>query len=154
TPSENALAQFDAEIGWTYVPSRSHLRTFGSDRRLVPIHFDAIGARVASPDAVADPASPTAVFVRCSYTFGHGLPYAETFVGRLAADRGFPLQAVNLGVQGYGTDQALLLLKRQFARWNVRAVVYTFLEDHVTRNDNDDRRLLFPDATFLGTKPL
>lgn len=154
TPSENALARFDPEIGWTYIPDRSHLRPFGRERRMVPIHFDSIGARVASPGAAAAPGAPTVVLVGCSYTFGHGLPYEETFAGRLAADRAFPFQVVNLGVQGYGTDQALLLLRRHFDRWNVRAVVYTFLEDHAARNDNDDRRLLYPDGRFLGTKPL
>ena len=154
TPSENALAQFDPEIGWTYIPDRSHLRPFGSDRRQVAIHFDAIGARVASPGQISDPAAPTVLLVGCSYTFGHGLPYEETFAGRMAATPAFPLQVVNLGVQGYGTDQALLWLQRNFARFNVKAVVYTFLEDHVTRNANDDRRLLYPDARFLATKPL
>ena len=154
TPSENALAQFDPEIGWTYIPSRSHVRAFGSDRRQVAIHFDAAGARVASPDDVSDPKAPTVLLVGCSYTFGHGLPFEETFAGRLAATPAFPFQVVNLGVQGYGTDQALLWLERNFARLNVKVVVYTFLEDHVTRNANDDRRLLYPDARFLATKPL
>lgn len=154
TPSENALAQFDPEIGWTYIPGRSHVRTFGRDRRQVAIHFDSIGARVPSPGQISDPAAPTVLLVGCSYTFGHGLPYEETFAGRMAADPSFPLQVVNLGVQGYGTDQALLWLERNFARWNVKAVVYTFLEDHVTRNANDDRRLLYPDARFIATKPL
>jgi hypothetical protein len=109
---------------------------------------------VASPGQLSDPAAPTVLLVGCSYTFGHGLPYEETFAGRMAATPALPLQVVNFGVQGYGTDQALLWLERNYARFNVKAVVYTFLEDHVSRNANDDRRLLYPDARFLATKPL
>jgi hypothetical protein len=60
---------------------------------------------------------------------------------------------VNLGVQGYGTDQSWLLLQRYAAAFDLKAVVYTFITDHITRNDNHDRRLLHPDARFLGTKP-
>ena len=33
-------------------------------------------------------------------------------------------------------------------------VVYTFIEEHIRRNGNYDRRLLLPSAKFLGTKPL
>lgn len=153
TPTENAMAQFDPERGWSYIPGRSYVRAFGSDRRPVAIHFDSMGARVASAEGTRDPDRPTVFFVGGSYTMGHGLPYEETFVGRLDGDPAFPFQVVNLGVQGYGTDQALLLLERYLDRFRCAAVVYTFIDDHVLRNANDDRRLIIPYARFLGTKP-
>ena len=64
-----------------------------------------------------------------------------------------PYQMVNLGVQAYGTDQALIRLERHFDEFDTRAVVYTFIAAHLQRNDNDDRRLLYPTARFLSTKP-
>lgn len=154
SPSESALARFDAELGWTYVPDHSAVQRFGSAERPVAMHFDAIGARVRAPGVVRDPAAPTLLLVGCSTTMGHGLPYEETFAGRLEDTPGFPYQVVNLGVQAYGTDQALLMLKRQFDRFDTRAVVYGFVGAHVRRNANADRRLLFPRARFVGTKPL
>jgi hypothetical protein len=153
-PSENAMAQFDADLGWSYVPERTHEGSFGSEARRVSIRFDALGSRVGEEGAVREPARPTVLFIGCSYTMGHGLPYEETFAGRLAADPTFPFQVVNLGVQGYGTDQALLMLQRHLDRFPVAAVVYTFIEDHVPRNHNDDRRLMIPGGKFLGTKPM
>ena len=153
-PSENALARFDPELGWSYIPGRSHTQAFGASHREVSMHFDALGARVGRPGVVHDPTRATVLFVGDSYTMGHGLPYEETFVGRLDGDPGFALQVVNLGVQAYGTDQALLLLERQIGHFRTVAVVYTFIADHVLRNGNDDRRLLIPTARFLGTKPL
>ena len=153
TPMEYRISRFDPELGWTYLPGLATTQQFGSAGREVPIYFDDIGSRVPTAGTRRDPRAPTAIFVGCSYTFGHGVPYEETFAGRLAAQPGFPFQVVNLGVQGYGTDQALLILKRYFHRFNTKVVVYTFLLDHVKRNENSDRRFLFPKARFPGTKP-
>lgn len=61
---------------------------------------------------------------------------------------------MNLGVEAYGTDQALIRLKRHFDKFDTKVVVYTFIMDHVNRNSNYDRRELFQNARFKGTKPL
>jgi hypothetical protein len=153
TPSENAMARFDPELGWSYIPNQSVTQNFGSEGRPVTMNLNEIGARVGDPGRHFNSTSPTVLFVGDSYTFGHGVTYEESFVGQFEAKSGLPFQVVNLGVQGYGTDQALLDLKRRFENFNTKAVVYTFLIDHVRRNDNADRRLLYRDAKFLGTKP-
>ena len=154
TPSENATAQFDPEIGWSSMPNHSATEQVGSARRQVSVHFNDIGARVAAADYRHDPSLPTAIFVGGSVTMGHGVTYEESFPGQLDSMPEFTVQVINLGVQGYGTDQALLLLKRIAPRFNTRIVVYTFICDHVRRNANPDRRLLYPHLRFLGTKPL
>jgi hypothetical protein len=152
-PSETAMARFDPDLGWSYIPARSYVQEFGTERRPVAMHFDGLGARVGAPEGSRDPALPTLLFVGDSYTMGHALPYEETFVGLLDADAEVPYQIVNLGVQGYGTDQALLRLERVIGLFDARLVVYTFIDDHVLRNAGDDRRLVIPYARFLGTKP-
>ena len=144
----------DAELGWTYIPNQSVVQEFGADHRKIAMHFDDMGSRVGAPGVRHDAAKPSILFVGCSFTMGHGVAYEDSFVGRLEAMPDFRLQAVNLGVQGYGTDQSLLMLKRQFARFPTRAVVYTLIDDHVNRNQNYDRRMLLPKLRFLGTKPL
>lgn len=151
---ENPLARFDAELGWSYIPNQSLTEEFGFQHRKVPLYFDNLGCRVRKPGDRADRSAPTVLFVGDSFTFGHGVTYEESFVGRLASMPDFPLQAVNFGVQGYGTDQSLLLLKRQFKNFNTKAVVYTFIPEHINRNAYDDRRIIHPSSLFLGTKPL
>ena len=153
TPAEYRISRFDPDLGWSYLPNLSTVERFGSAGRPVAIYTDATGNRVPAPDTRPNPAAPTALFVGCSYTFGHGLPFEETFVGRLASIPGLPLQVVNLGVQGYGTDQSLLSLEQVLPKFNTKVVIYTFLLDHVKRNDNADRRFIFPKARFPGTKP-
>jgi hypothetical protein len=153
TPSETALARFDPELGWSYIPNQSVTQEFGTDRRMVSMYFDDLGCRVRKPGDRADRAAPTALFVGGSYPFGHGLPYEDSFVGRLASMPDFPFSVVNLGVQAYGTDQSLLLLKRQFNKFNTKLVVYTFTSGEVIRNELYDRRIQQPHGVFVGTKP-
>lgn len=152
TPTENAVARFDEELGWSYLPNTS--KTQSSPHYSVQVHFDKDGIRVPSPEFEFEYSRPSVLFIGGSFTMGHGLPYHESFVGQFGSRPDVPYQAVNLGVQGYGSDQALLALKRFLPKFNTRIVVYTFMWGHITRNGNYDRRLLHPDAKFLGTKPL
>ena len=153
-PPANVAATFDPELGWAYLPNHSVVSSFASDERKIPSHFDEIGARVRAPGAKHDPAAPTALFVGDSFTMGHGVVFDESFVGRLESMPGLPYQVVDLGVQGFGTDQSLLMLKRNFKRFNTKVVVYTFIDDHVVRNSNYDRRVLQLNSNTPGTKPL
>jgi hypothetical protein len=152
--SENALAQFDPDLGWAYIPNLSAAQKFGSDQREVAMYFDEIGSRVKGPVVKKDPTRPTVLFVGGSFTMGHGVPYEETFIGKLESDEDFPFQVVNLGVQAFGTDQSFLMLQRHYNKFNTQFVIYTFISYHVIRNSNHDRRLLYPKTRFLGTKPL
>ncbi len=155
TSGEGALARFDPELGWSYIPNHAVTQEFGTANRRVPTYTDELGCRIGAPGDRADRSRPTVLFVGDSFTFGHGVTYEESFVGQLAAMPGFRWQVVNLGVQGYGTDQALLMLKRHFKKFNVKTVVYTWpLAVGFDRNEVYDRRTMHPHELFVGTKPL
>ena len=153
-PSETKLAQFDPELGWVYIPETTAVQEFGDPKRSITMNFDGIGARAHAADRILDPSLPTVLLVGGSFIMGHGVPYEESAAGFLAATLTGRFQVINLGVQGYGTDQAFLMLKRHIGKFNVRAVVYAFFWEHVGRNANDDRRLLYRHARFAGTKPM
>jgi hypothetical protein len=126
---------------------------FGRWDNQVVMHFDDIGSRIASPDCYPDPAANTTMFIGGSYTMGHGLSFEDSMAGQVAAWKSSSGQVVNLGVQGYGTDQALLRMEQHFAHFKTQAVVYTFISDHIERNSNFDRRSLQRHAKVLGGKP-
>ena len=153
-PADHKRAQYDPILGWTYIPNKSVMQAFGRKKITVPVHTNKQGIRVSAPDTQLDPNQPTIIFVGGSYTMGYGLPFEDTFIGQLADYPNFPYQVVNLGVEAYGTDQALLRLRRYIKKFNTIAVVYTFLPAHVNRNHNYDRRVLFPGVKMVGTKPL
>lgn len=152
TPTENALAQFDSELGWVYLPNLSKTVNEAGHQWLV--YTDEDGIRVPRSGTQLDPSLPSILFIGCSFTMGHGLAYQDSFVGQFAALPGMPLQVVNLGVQAYGTDQALLALKKSLPKFRAKIIVYTFVAEHIRINGNHDRRLLYPMANLLGTKPL
>jgi hypothetical protein len=150
-PAENSFAQFDSELGWSYIPGKSTIqKTVNTEKQ---VYFDINGIRVPHSDYQLDNTLPSILFIGGSFTMGHGLSYEESFVGKFASLKGIPYQAINLGVQGYGSDQALIALKKYLPTFNTKVVVYTFIEDHILRNGNYDRRMLIPTARFLGTKP-
>jgi hypothetical protein len=158
TPNENSFARFDPELGWSYIPNKSAINTVGGEDDSIsnPVYFDENGIRVPYEGFRFDYSRPSILFIGCSITMGHGLSYEETFVGQFGAldkvrNR---YQVVNLGVQGYGTDQALLTLKRFIDKFNTKIIVYTFFKFHLRRNSNYDRRQIIKGARFLGTKPL
>jgi hypothetical protein len=153
-PSENAIGRFDAELGWSYAPNTSGVQRAGSDERPVPVAIDGHGARVPGARRDLVPGRPTLLLVGGSFTMGHGLTYEESLAGQLERVPDFPLQVANFAVQGYGTDQSLLQLRRHIASFDTRGVVYGYICDHVRRNATADRRLMYPGGRFLGTKPL
>jgi hypothetical protein len=153
-PAEYRRAQFDSVLGWSYIPSQSINQQFVYGQPEIAFHINDNGVRVGSPGESHDPKAPAVLFVGGSFTFGYGVPYEDSFPGQLSRNSDFNYQAVNLGVEAYGTDQALLNLKNKFNQYNTQAVVYTFIDNHVERNHNHDRRLLILGARFVGTKPL
>ena len=94
------------------------------------------------------------MFVGDSFTFGQGLAYEDTFVGKIGLEPASALQVVNLGVTGYGTDQPLFMVKRKLKKFNTKIVVYTFIYNHVERNSVNDWRLFHPSTRVVGTKPM
>lgn len=150
-PTENAVARFDEELGWSYLPNLSKREAFGKQVR--DVHFNSLGVRVPGPGVELNARQPSVLFVGGSYTMGHGLAYEETFIAQFAKAIDNQYQMINLGVQAYGTDQAFLTLKKYLSKFKAKVVIYTFIGDHIRRNGNFDRRLLIPYGTFLGTKP-
>jgi hypothetical protein len=150
-PDENSFTRFDPEMGWSYIPNKSSIHN--TEYIIKPVYFEDNGIRVPYPDFEFDYSQPSILFIGGSFTMGHGLSYEESFVCKFSLSEGMPYQVVNLGVQGFGSDQALIALKKYLSKFNAKIIVYTFIEDHIFRNGNYDRRMLVPTARFLGTKP-
>jgi hypothetical protein len=153
-PQEYHRVQFDPVVGWTYLPNNAVLQPFVAGLPPIEVVTGGNGARVLEGGAMLDPRVPSALLVGGSFTFGFGVAYSESFAGQLEQLTSGRLQIVNLGVEAYGTDQALLLLEREIERFDTRVVIYTFINNHIERNHNYDRRLLFRGGRFVGTKPL
>ena len=149
---EAAMTRPDPRLGWSYHPGRTTWTSVGGHP--VAYAVDAEGDRAATSDHQADPARPTVLFAGESIAFGYGLPYGETFARRVEEDLG--VQAVNLAVVGYGSDQAHLRVLDALARFtHPLAVVSLFVPDQIARNVDRwrPRLALSPDGALVPVPP-
>ena len=134
---EFRIGRPDPRLGWVLVPSRATLLKNG---RAKAVHYriDAWGDRARSEAASPDPSLPTLIVSGESIAFGHALEYEETFAAILG-DR-LDVQVVNVGVGGYGSDQAYLRFVDALARLDKPVAVLTvFLPVQLGRDLQDYR---------------
>jgi hypothetical protein len=141
------LAEEDARYGWIWKARYSQTTTQGW--REIRYDFDADRARARSPDEVPDPERPTILFVGESIVAGHGLRWEETLPAQVGSLLG--LQVVDLGVDGYASDQAFLRLVDTLPHFShVVAVVTLFFPALVDRVAWIDH----PRLAFEGDAPV
>ncbi|HUR26861.1 MAG TPA: hypothetical protein VM509_01635 [Planctomycetota bacterium] len=138
-----AVTGFDRELGWCVRPGAVHKDS---------IHVNSRGQRgVREYGAVP---APGALRVACygdSFVFGDEVPDEYTFQAFL--ERQAPsVEALNYGVPAYGTDQALLRLRRDGIA-NARVVVIGLLLENIGRNVNRYRPLWTPRTLSPFSKP-
>lgn len=136
----------DADLGWSIVPNG---RTPDG-----LYEANAQGAR-ARQDVVYAPTPPPGtvriVAVGDSFTHGDRVSNEETWEQRLEALRS-DLEVVNLGVPGFGTDQAVLRWRRDGARLGADVAILGIWPENVCRNLNVIRYFLQP-ASGFSQKP-
>jgi hypothetical protein len=84
------------------------------------------------------------------------VPYEETFgffAERMLEESGVPARVLNLGVGGYGMDQALLRFRRDGAALAPDVVVFGFQAENTHRNRNLVRPLYQPSTGLPFSKP-
>jgi len=139
------LRRPDPVLGWDYAPGRT---AYGAPAgRRVAYALDPAGFRVARGDRPVDPSRPTILFAGESFMLGQGLDWAQTIPAQVEAATG--LQSANLGVEGYGTDQSYLRLRRVWPAFQrPAAVVFLVMPSIFARNLDTDRPHLTPGLTL------
>jgi hypothetical protein len=130
-------SQFDALLGWAPRPS--------SESAGGAVHVNSRGLRGSREYAAGIPAG-TLRAVACgdSFTFCEEVRDGEAWPAQV--EELLPrCEVLNLGVGGYGTDQALLRLER-FGLERVDAVIVGLLLENIGRNVNRYRPLWYPSA--------
>jgi hypothetical protein len=145
---ETAFGHFDQDTGWSYNSMVTYYRE-GSK-----YSFNKYGFRTDDPLRDIDYSKPRILFIGDSITFGYGLNYEETFAAKIGKLLGDKFEVVNIGVEGFATDQTLHRLRDSMEVVKPSIVVYTFIPDHINRNINSDRQELFKCFPYWGTKPV
>jgi len=140
------LARFDPQLGWTL---RADALLPGARTRT-----NSRGWRGARE--YADAAPPGVTRIVCagdSFTFCQEVGDEDAWPHLLEERLGEDAEVVNLGVGGYGTDQALLRFEREYPRAPVDVVLAGLLLENVGRNVNRYRPRWYPRAASAVGKP-
>lgn len=124
---------WSATRGWANAPgTRTRPWTIGGPLRTETVN--AIGARrIGEVSATAPSGTRRVVAVGDSFTFGAEVNDEDVWLS--AAERALPAtEIVNLGVNGYGQDQALLTLREVGLGLHPDVVVVGFVGDDLERN--------------------
>ena len=150
TVTEAGFAQFDAELGWSYIPNRTTVGDYGEKYIL-----NKEGYRAASEVYKTDFTKPIILIVGDSMLFGHGLNFEDTFGYKLKKALNVKFEVVNFAVQAYGTDQVYIMLKRVFPKYRPQVIIMNTYAEQVSRNVNRDRRefTTLKCSKITGTKP-
>ncbi len=112
---------YDEVLGWRFKPdTRSRHTTADFD---VEVRIDSAGRRRGGEDPT-DSERPRVVFMGDSLTLAWGVEADQGFPSLLG--RMLDVEAVNLGVAGYGTGQSYLLLRQDGLALHPALVVLTF----------------------------
>lgn len=139
----------DKDLGWCVGPSG----TVDQEGRV--LYASNAQAARAEPGRVyaQDPPAGTVRIVTVGDSFTHcdDVPNADTW--QVALEAGQPgLEVVNLGVPGYGTDQAFLRWRRDGGRFGSQLVILGIWPENMCRNLNLVRYYLVPTEGF-SVKP-
>ena len=120
-----SFASLDGEIGWIPRPgAESCIKGFDASTRAelffstVRINADGFRAQAIDSPTPAD----GILAIGDSWTFGHGIDWADTFAARLTLDHGRPTAL--LASPAYSGAQAILLAKRHIDKLRPSAIVY------------------------------
>lgn len=144
---DEVLCEFDAELGWC----NPRLRRTREQQR--PAYsYEPHGARSPRDYADAPPANVTRI--TCfgeSFTHGDEVSDADTWQLQLEAlDARY--EALNFGVGAYGSDQALLRMRREGLH-QASIACMGFMLENIGRNVNRYRPLWYPTTSACGAKP-
>ncbi|MEW6072032.1 MAG: hypothetical protein AB1726_05465 [Planctomycetota bacterium] len=139
------LGRFDPVLGWSFRPL--------AVGRGGTVHINSRGWRGAREYA-AEPAPGVVRIVACgdSFTFGEEVADEDAWTARL--ESGWPdVEVINLGVGGYGTDQAFLRFQAEDVGARIDVVLIGLLLENIGRNVNRYRPLWFPRTPSPAAKP-
>lgn len=129
-PESERLHEYDPELGWVNMKDRRALNRFGSNKHAT---HNSLGLRATRGYTTAVPEGRyRVIFLGDSLTYGVDAGDADTFVARLES-LAPSLEAVNMGIAGYGIHQMYLWYKRQGTKFAIDMLVLAFIEDDFRR---------------------
>jgi hypothetical protein len=131
---EEHFTERDTLLGWISVPNASKPDLFGPGKSL---HINAQRLRHVGDVGSVPPAGKTRVICAGdSFTLGYGVDDAKTWCALLAANQP-SLETLNMGLNGYGVDQAYLRYVRDGLPLRPNVHLFSIINDDFRRMSID-----------------
>lgn len=132
---EPRFIQHDPVYGASHIPGQAGYWTKAPE----PVYVEINSHGFRGPDRPLDkpPGTYRIVIIGDSYVEAFSVPFEETLSSRLERRlraKGYPVEAVALGVSDFGTAQELLLLEREGLRYQPDLVVLAFAHNDPANN--------------------
>jgi len=137
----------DDRLGW--VPGRSRRSKEG----LYSTSVEGFRSANAGVSYAARPPGPRIAIVGDSFTFGLEVPFESSWGAVLEGSLGANATVLNLGVDGYGVDQAVLRYERDARAWKPDVAILGFIDHDLMRTLSVYPFLQFPEWGFPFSKP-
>jgi hypothetical protein len=137
----------DDRLGW--VPGRSRTSTEG----LYSTSTEGFRSAKAGVSLASRPGGPRIAIVGDSFTFGMEVPFESSWGALLERSLGANASVLNLGVDGYGVDQAVLRYERDARAWKPAVAILGFINHDLVRSLSVYPFLSFPEWGLPFTKP-
>jgi hypothetical protein len=145
----SAFFVYDSSLGWAPRPdARSEDGLFRANS--AGLRADAEYSPNPAPGVLR------VVVLGDSFTFGDEVPRADTWAYQLETQLGslgVAAEVLNLGVNGFGMDQALLRWQLLGREYHPHVVIYGFQPENAFRNLNVFRPIYFPGTELPFSKP-
>jgi hypothetical protein len=128
--------RFDAALGWSHRPDFVGVFSVGGLENRVTL--DSHGFRANAPGGTRVPGYRNVFMIGDSTTASFEVADAETVPAQVEAllrSEGARVNVLNLGVRGYGTDQAVALALRHGEEFRPTDIIYTYTDNDVFSNN-------------------
>ncbi len=133
--AERKHTRYDPELGWEHIPNARVDDLYGPGLG-VGINSQSLRAPRDYPLAVP-PGKVRVVCLGDSFTFGYGVALEKSWVHRLG-ELDPRLETINMGMGGYGIDQAFLWYLRDGVRFDQDVLLFAFVGEDFQRALEDD----------------
>ena len=137
----------DDRLGW--VPGRSRKSREG----MYSTSTEGFRSADAGDSYASRPPGPRIAIVGDSFTFGVEVPFESSWGAVLEGSLGAPTTVLNLGVDGYGVDQAVLRYERDARAWKPDVAILGFINHDLERSLSVYPFVTFPEWGLPFTKP-
>jgi hypothetical protein len=141
---------YDSTLGWVPRPGST------SENGLYYANNDGVRKSSTDEKTLTGGRGLRVVLLGDSYTHGDEVPFEQTwatYLEKKLAVAGIHAEVINLGVPGYGMDQAYLRWKKVGAGFSPDLVIFGFQPENLKRNLNILRMLYYKPSRMFLSKP-